>query len=119
MTTYKQGQTGKIMFTDGSYAVGIIKTSSVSCNGFRIVVDGQSFYFDRGNVEILAEPPVAEPTRVGAVVRAHHMSASQRYDFTLASDGMWYREKNGTWLSTRWASMNDPEILWEGPEEWN
>lgn len=116
MTTYKEGQTGKITFDDGSYAVGKVAKSGVSENGWRLVVNYQSFYFNDGRMEILAEPPITEPTNVGAVVRAHHMSASCRYDFTLASDGMWYREKNGAWLSTRWGSMNDPEILWEGPE---
>jgi hypothetical protein len=114
MTTYKDGQTAKITFRDGSYAVGTVRQSSFGVD-YYIQIKDRALYVTEGTVEILAEPKIEEPTRVGAVVSGRHFT-TERFRFTLASDGRWYREKNGNWLWTTWDSINDPEILWEGPE---
>lgn len=125
MSEYKAGQEVRVTIR------GILERSEhYPTNGLQIVgrkghkigfLDGfgETYeYVDAGDVEILAQPKPAEPTGLGAVVRAVATSAPKA-DAWLWTRAPYYLSDGKPWTSAHmdprsWDGLTDVEILSEG-----
>lgn len=118
MSEYEVGQRVRMEWPDGSAVEGTVCMPNRGIpDRLYVCIDGAYFRLnDRKRITVLSEPPVDEPTGLGAVVEAGQASTKWnrigRVLWVKIEGGWWVNRTNN--LTVRWALLSDPVVKHEG-----